>query len=100
MRALLPVPPVILLLAALVATGCTDEGTIKVHKVTFNGVKSIDLSRLKAALVTKQSSIIPWGKKHFFNRAQFESDLKRVEAFYSDRGYPDARVTNFDAKLN
>jgi outer membrane protein assembly complex protein YaeT len=100
MRALFAASPAILLFAALVATGCTDEGTIKVHKLTFNGVKSIDLSRLKAALVTKQSSIIPWGKKHFFNRAQFESDLKRVEAFYSDRGYPDARVTNFDAKLN
>ena len=27
-------------------------------------------------------------------------DLKRVEAFYADRGYPDARVTGFDVKLN
>jgi outer membrane protein assembly complex protein YaeT len=26
--------------------------------------------------------------------------LKRVEAFYADRGYPDARVTTFDVKLN
>src|SRR4029079_11660638 len=25
---------------------------------------------------------------------------KRIVAFYKDRGYPDARVTTFDAKLN
>ena len=26
--------------------------------------------------------------------------MKRIKAFYSDRGYPDARVTGFDVKLN
>jgi outer membrane protein insertion porin family len=26
--------------------------------------------------------------------------LKRIQAFYADRGYPDARVTGFDVKLN
>ena len=35
-----------------------------------------------------------------FDRARFDADLKRIQAFYADRGYPDARVTGFDAKLN
>src|SRR5206468_3009913 len=59
-----------------------------------------DVSRLKAALATKQSSILPWGKKTFFDRSRFDADLKRIQAFYTDRGYPDARVGGFDVKLN
>src|SRR5690349_17857831 len=85
---------------AVSGTGCKEEGTIKVHKLEFKGVKAIDESRLKAALATKQSSRIPWGKKAFFDRSRFDADLKRIQAFYADRGYPDARVTDFDVKLN
>jgi len=55
---------------------------------------------LKSVLATSASSKIPWGQKHYFSRDQFEADLKRIVAFYRDRGYPDARVTSFDAKLN
>src|SRR6185436_6256676 len=65
-----------------------------------NGVKAVDASRLKAALATRESSRIPWGRKAFFDRARFDADLKRIQAFYADRGYPDARVTGFDVKLN
>ena len=79
---------------------CKQEGTIKVHSLKFNGVKAVDESRLKDALATKQSSKIPWGKKAYFDRSRFDADLKRIQAFYADRGYPDARVTGFDVKLN
>ena len=43
---------------------------------------------------------LPWGKKNYFDRCRFDADLKRIQAFYADRGYPDARVTGFDVKLN
>jgi len=90
-----------LLLAALVlSAACKEEGTIKVHSLSFKGVKGVDESRLKEALATHQSSKIPWGKKSFFDRSRFDADLKRIQAFYADRGYPDARVTGFDVKLN
>ena len=56
--------------------------------------------QLKSVLATAASSRIPWGTKRYFSREQFEADLKRIVAFYKDRGYPDARVTSFDAKLN
>jgi outer membrane protein insertion porin family len=80
--------------------GCKETGTIKVHSLSFKGVKAVDESRLKDALATRQSSKIPWGKKYFFDRSRFDADLKRVQAFYADRGFPDARVTGFDVKLN
>jgi outer membrane protein insertion porin family/translocation and assembly module TamA len=82
------------------AAACKEGGTIKVHSLSFKGVKAVDASRLKDALATRQSSKIPWGKKYFFDRSRFDADLKRVQAFYADRGFPDARVTGFDVKLN
>jgi outer membrane protein insertion porin family len=91
-----------LALAALVfaAAGCKEEGTIKVRSLTFKGVNSVDESRLKNALATRQSSKIPWGRNTYFDRSRFDADLKRIQAFYADRGYPDARVAGFDVKLN
>jgi outer membrane protein assembly complex protein YaeT len=85
---------------AILATACKENGTVVVHSLTFNGVKAVDESRLKAALATRESSKIPWGKKRFFDRTRFDTDLKRIQAFYADRGYPEARVTAFDVKLN
>jgi outer membrane protein assembly complex protein YaeT len=90
----------LVVLLALAAAACKDQGTIKVHSLKFNGVKAVDAGRLKDALATKQSSKIPWGKKAYFDRSRFDEDLKRIQAFYGDRGYPDARVTGFDVKLN
>ena len=55
---------------------------------------------LANALQTKKGSWIPWSRKRYFDRRAFEADLKRIEAFYRDRGFPDARVRSFDVKLN
>src|SRR3954454_3197285 len=85
---------------AISAAACKEEGTIKVHSLKFNGVKAVDAGRLKDALATKSSSWIPFSKKKYIDRARFDADLKRITAFYADRGYPDARVTGFDVKLN
>jgi outer membrane protein assembly complex protein YaeT len=84
----------------LILSGCKEEGTISVHSLKFNGVHAVDISSLKNALATKQSSRIPWGAKKYFDRSRFDADLQRITAFYADRGYPDARVTGFDVKLN
>jgi len=88
------------LLALAFSTACKEEGSVKVHRLTFKGVKEVDEGRLKTALSTRQSSIIPWGRKYYFDRSRFDADLKRIQAFYADRGYPDARVVGFDVKLN
>ena len=91
---------VVIVLAVLCSAACKEGGTIKVHSLSFTGVQSVDESRLKDALATRQSSKIPWGRKYFFDRSRFDADLKRMQAFYADRGFPDARVTGFDVKLN
>src|SRR5262245_62121153 len=93
--------------ACLAGLACNGEGTVTVHSLSFEGVKAIDESRLRSALATRENTKVPvvgwqlpWGRKSFFDRSRFDADLKRIEAFYADRGYPDARVSAFDVKLN
>src|SRR5687767_15498549 len=89
------------LLATLVgAAGCKEQGGVKVTSMKFNGVKAVKPAQLKSVLATGASSKLPWGEKRYFAREQFEADLKRIVAFYHDRGFPDARVASFDAKLS
>jgi outer membrane protein assembly complex protein YaeT len=85
---------------ATIFSACRETGSIQVKSLNFNGVKAVDVTALKGALATKASSRFFWGKKKFFSRSQFENDLKRITAFYSDHGYPHARISNFDVKLN
>jgi outer membrane protein assembly complex protein YaeT len=80
--------------------GCREDQTVAVHSLKFTGVNSVKQGDLRGALATTASSRLPWGAKHYFTRQQFEADLKRIVAFYRDRGYPDARVKSFDVKLN
>ena len=84
----------------LVAGACREEGAVQVKKLSFTGVTAVEESRLRGALATRQGSRLPWGRKYSFDRGRFDADLKRIEAFYADRGYPDARVTGFDVQLN
>jgi outer membrane protein assembly complex protein YaeT len=86
------------LLACL--AGCREDQTVAVHSLKFTGVSGVKEGQLRAALATTASSKLPWGATHYFTRQQFEADLKRIVAFYHDRGYPDARVKSFDVKLN
>src|SRR5688572_31540282 len=93
----------LLLLALVVAfsvAGCREDGDIQISSLDFNGVEQVDKDALANALQTRKGSWIPWGRKRYFDRRAFEADLKRIEAFYLDRGFPDARVRSFDVKLN
>ena len=96
-----PVFGIVLAGLLIAAAGCKEEGTVTVHSLDFKGVKAVDEARLKRrAGHAPELDRLPWGKKAFFDRARFDADLKRIQAFYADRGYPDARVTGFDVKLN
>lgn len=101
-------PALVLASALLTSVGCNEEGTVRVNSLKFNGVRSVDADLLKSSLATREQDKIPilgirlpWSKsRSSFDRSRFDADLKRIEAFYADRGYPDARVTSFDVKLN
>ena len=95
-----PLPTGLLITLCVVAAGCREEGAVQVKGLSFTGVEAVAESRLRGALATRQSSRLPWGRKYYFDRGRFDADLKRIEAFYADRGYPDARVTGFDVQLN
>src|SRR6186997_2010517 len=87
-------------LVALLLAGCREQGDIQIHKLDFQGVKQVDKSALANALQTRRGSRLPWGHKTYFDRRAFDADLERIQAFYRDRGFPDARVASFDVKLN
>lgn len=90
----------LLLLVALFLGGCREQGDITIHSLDFQGVKQVDKKALANALQTKRGSKLPWGHKTYFDRRAFDADLERIQAFYRDRGFPDARVGSFDVKLN
>ena len=87
-------------LVALLFGGCREEGDIQIHKLDFQGVEQVDKTALANALQTKRGSRLPWGHKTYFDRRAFDADLERIQAFYRDRGFPDARVASFDVRLN
>ena len=90
----------VVVLGAFLVASCREEGDIKISSLDFNGVEQVDKGALANALQTKKGSWIPWGRKRYFDRSAFEADLKRIQAFYLDRGFPDARVRSFDVRLN
>ncbi len=92
---------------AAAVSGCKEGGTVAVHSLEFKGVTHVDVTLLKSALATRENAKVPvvgwqlpWSKKNYFDRGRFDADLKRIQAFYADRGFPDARVTDFDVTLN
>lgn len=87
-------------LVALFLVGCREEGDIRIRRLDFQGVKQVDSRALANALQTRRGSRLPWGHKTYFDRRAFDADLERIQAFYRDRGFPDARVASFDVKLN
>ena len=93
-------PTGLVIALCLAAAACREKGAVQVKKLEFTGVQAVEESRVRGALATRQSSRLPWGRKYYFDRGRFDADLKRIEAFYADRGYPDARVTGFDVQLN
>ena len=90
----------VVLLVAFSVAGCREEGDIQISSLNFEGVEQVDKGALADVLQTKEGSWLPWGRKRFFDRRAFEADLKRIEAFYRDRGFPDARVRSFDVDLS
>jgi len=99
----------LLLLLLPLATACASArqpGTV-VHSFTITGADHVDVSRLKSVLATRANPVVPilgwqlpWTRKNGFDRTRLDADVQRITAFYGDRGYPNAQVTNVDVKPN
>jgi outer membrane protein assembly complex protein YaeT len=77
-----------------------QERRIFVRSLSIEGAEAIDEDRLKGILATRQTGWWPWGEERLFDPRAFEADMVRIEAFYVDRGFTDARVTSFDVRFD
>ena len=87
------------LLAALIS-GCEETGDVQVSSIKFRGAQAIAADELKTIIATRENGFLPWSRKHFFDRPEFDRDVKRIEAYYTDRGFPGAKVVGVDVGLN
>ena len=85
---------------SLTLVACHDVGDVKVLSLAFEGVQAFDEAELHRVLATRESGWLPWSTKRYFDRAEFEADLKRVQAFYADRGFPHVRLLGVDVVFN
>lgn len=76
----------------------TENDKIEVIKISFEGNKAFSGRTLKQRIGTEASSLFPFGKKKYFDKEFFNKDIKRVEKFYRDRGYLEARVLKYEIK--
>ena len=91
----------LLLPVLLTIVACKEDlAGVEVKDLSFSGNRAVTTAQLKSVLATTESAWLPWGAKEYFTREEFEADLKRIVAYYRDRGYPDARVRSFDARLS
>jgi outer membrane protein insertion porin family/translocation and assembly module TamA len=70
-----------------------------VSRVEFTGVSPSILSELRTTLSIRASSRWPWGRKVYFSRARLADDLRRIEAYYDEHGFADARVDTYDVEM-
>lgn len=89
-----------ILLLALAATACREIGDVEVSSIEFRGNSAVTSDELEEILATEESGFLPWSRKRFFDRDEFDRDVKRIQAYYADRGYPKASVAGVDLALN
>lgn len=89
-----------MLLIALSMAACRETGDVQVSSITFSGIEAIKAAELEGIIATRENGFLPWSRRHYFDRTEFDRDVKRIEAYYADRGYPDAKVVGVDARLN
>ena len=81
------------------SASCRETGDVQVTSIEFRG-NAVKADELKAIIATRESGFLPWSRKRFFDRPEFDQDVKRIEAFYADRGFPKAKVVGVDVALN
>jgi outer membrane protein insertion porin family len=71
-----------------------------INSITFSGNEVIGEAPLRRIIETKERGY--WFNLGFFQEAEFELDKDRIETYYADRGYVDARVikTDLATKMN
>src|SRR5205823_12056954 len=70
-----------------------------IKKLSIEGAKQLKAKELEKRILTEQTGKIPLlSKKQHFDPNVWRSDLRRVERYYRERGYYQARVTGDEVK--
>ncbi len=78
--------------ASVSVTFKVSEGKkLRVKTVSIRGAERFDPGKVKKAMKTKEDN---WHRSGEFKKDVFEEDIGRIESFYHDRGYADARVVS------
>jgi outer membrane protein insertion porin family len=81
--------------------GSSDEQERpEVVDVRIEGARHVDEAVLRAGLETRASPWGPWRAKIYFDPSVFAEDLKRLEAVYAARGYPQAEIEGIVDRLD
>ena len=89
------------LTAALQLSACVDETTtIRLTSLAIDGVEQVNEHDLRRALATKAGGRWPWSRPVSFDERAFREDLERIRQFYTDRGFPDARIDAVETTFN
>jgi outer membrane protein assembly complex protein YaeT len=91
---------VLAVLLALAMGACRETGDVQVSSLKFAGTQAVTADELKAVIATRENGFLPWSRKHFFDREEFDRDVRRIEAYYADKGFPNAKVVGVDVQLN
>jgi outer membrane protein insertion porin family/translocation and assembly module TamA len=88
--------------APAVSAGSVDSpapGRVRVTKVEFTGVSPDVAAPLQSVLSLRSSSRWPWGRQVYFSKALLADDLRRIEAYYDEHGFPAGTVDTYDVDM-
>jgi len=74
-------------------------GRVRVTRVDFTGVSPSILPALRTTLSTRASSRWPWGRKTYFSNARLADDLRRIETWYAEHGFANAKIDTYDVDV-
>ena len=90
----------LIVMLAFAVAGCREEGDVQVSSLRFAGANAVTADELKAVIATRENGFLPWSRRHFFDREEFDRDVQRIQAYYADKGYPNVKVVGVDVQLN
>jgi translocation and assembly module TamA len=83
------------LLVVIALAGCrhaAPKDQPAIHDIEIEGTKQVSAGDIKDKLLTSESSWLPFSSKHYFDPDVWKTDLRRIERYYRERGYYQAKV--------
>ena len=74
---------------------------VKVRRITILGNQALSEEDIKGHIFTREASLLGFlSGAGEYKRDEFQHDIQRIAAWYSENGYPDARVVDSQVQLS